>query len=82
MADAAYIDIEKLKVRPKLSPSDFPTRKAALDYAEARLDELTSHISDLEQKVEQATLFADKRSIEIELESSHPFRGYVRSGRI
>ena len=48
MSEPTYIDIESLKTKPKLSPADFPTRKDALDYAEARLDELNSRIRDLE----------------------------------
>ena len=48
MAKAAYIDIEALKKNPKLSPDDFPTRKEAWDYVEARLDSVIQRIGDLE----------------------------------
>ena len=48
MAKAAYIDIENLKAKPKLSPDDFPTRKEAWDYVEARLDSVIQRIGDLE----------------------------------
>ena len=48
MADAAYIDIEKLKAKPKLSPSDFSSRKEAFDYVEARLDSIMKRIDELE----------------------------------
>ena len=48
MAKAAYIDIEALKTKPKLSPADFPSRKEALDYAEARFDSVIQRIGDLE----------------------------------
>lgn len=48
MADSAYINIEALKEKPRLSPVDFATRKEALEYAEARLDALIVQIKELE----------------------------------
>ena len=48
MSNSAYIDIEQLKVRPKLTPADFPSRQEALDWAEDRLDSLLKHIGELE----------------------------------
>ena len=50
---SAYIDIEALKVRPKLKPSDFATREEALDYAEARLDSLQQRILQLKGEIAQ-----------------------------
>ena len=49
MSEPAYIDIESLKMKPRLNPSDFATRKEALDYVEARLDSVLSHIATLEK---------------------------------
>jgi len=48
MADAAYIDIEKLKVKPKLSPSDFSSLEGFFAYVEARLDSIMKLIDELE----------------------------------
>ena len=53
MQTFAYIDIEQLKVRPKLTPADFPSRKEALDYAEDRLDSLLQRILQLEGEIAQ-----------------------------
>ena len=53
MSNSAHIDIEALKVRPKLTPADFPTRKEALDYAEVQLDSILKHISELEGEIAQ-----------------------------
>ena len=43
-----YIDIEDLKAQPRLKLSDFPSRKEALEYANARLDSLNEKIRELE----------------------------------
>lgn len=49
--DSFHIDIEKLKTKPKLQPKDFPTRKAALAYAEECVDSLLEGINELESNM-------------------------------
>jgi len=45
---AYYIDIEALKIKPKIRPEDFVTRKEALAYVEERLDSVLEGIKELE----------------------------------
>ena len=48
MSKSTHIDMENLKPPQKLSPDDFPTRKAAFEHLLERLDSINERIEELQ----------------------------------
>ena len=53
MSKSAYIDIESLKAKPKVTVADFPNRDAAFEYLLERTEKLGEDVAELMERVKK-----------------------------
>ena len=53
MSKTAYIDIENLKAKPKVTVDDFENRDAAFEYLLVRTEKLGEDVAELMERVKK-----------------------------